>query len=124
MAYPCDWVRARDASITINGHVMKAMTCSYSASAGRVDRSYVGNAYFLGTTDIITADVDMTIGVLATEGVPAIMIGGCYDATYTTTGGLTHTGKLVVESMNETGGARGGYDVSIRGFYNGTITNS
>lgn len=119
-----DYVKARDATITINGIAQRAKSASYRISCGEVDMCNLRSGKnWEGTTDIDTHDLQMTIAVSAAEGVPLPDPGSTTPCSYVTAGGKSHTGTLLILSSSESANPRGGYDYSISGKMTGPTTD-
>lgn len=118
------WVPAKNVTMTIAGQIQPATDCEYQHEIGAWDATNLtsGGDYESGV-DIKKRTIRGTI-VVDSGVVPVIALGTIVAASYTATGGLSHSGNLRILNWTEKGGPKGGYLVSFQGEGTGPWTNS
>lgn len=123
MAQPA-WIAAKSVTMTYNGTNLSATDCEYSHEIGEVDVTNLnsaGNYEFI--TDIKKRQLRGTI-VNDSNALVTLTLGSQVTASYTATGGVTHSGTAAITNLSERGGPRGAYTWNFTCVFTGAVTNS
>lgn len=110
----------KNGTLTYNAIVQNAKTVAYSAEGDTDDTSNLGDGGFASVcVGVVAFKMQWELAVKTTTTEP--QIGQEFAASFSTMGGLGHSGTLIVTKYSSKGGAKGAYTISIEGQFQGAV---